>query len=187
MREIEIKLKVKDLDFLEKELEKAGCAFSEPITQHDVIYSAKSIEEEFDKSKEGDVIIRIRKQNGRAELNLKKQKTYEMDNLEYETEIKDPEEMHQILLILGWKPQIEVKKIRKKGKLGNYNICLDKVEKLGEFVEIEKITDDNDDPQVVRKELFDIAKQFGFMESDEETRGYDTQIYQLERKNSNKK
>ena len=109
MREIEVKLKVNNLNFLEKELSKAGCEFSEPIFQHDAIYSSRNINDEFDKSKEGDVIIRIRKQNGKAELNLKKQKSFEMDNLEYETEIENPDSVHQMLLILGWKPVIEVK------------------------------------------------------------------------------
>ena len=181
MREIEVKLKVNNLNFLEKELSKAGCEFSEPIFQHDAIYSSRNINDEFDKSKEGDVIIRIRKQNGKAELNLKKQKSFEMDNLEYETEIENPDSVHQMLLILGWKPVIEVKKIRKKVKFKEYEICLDRVEKLGDFVEIEKMTEDSADPKEVRKELFDVMKQFG-SEKDEETRGYDTQIYQLENK-----
>ena len=44
------------------------------------------------------------------------------------------------------------------------------------------MTEDSADPKEVRKELFDVMKQFGFSEKDEETRGYDTQIYQLENK-----
>jgi len=67
-------------------------------------------------------------------------------------------------------------------KFKEYEICLDRVEKLGDFVEIEKMTEDSADPKEVRKELFDVMKQFGFSEKDEETRGYDTQIYQLENK-----
>ncbi len=87
-----------------------------------------------------------------------------------------------MLLILGWKPEVEVKKIRKKGKLGEYEICLDRVEKLGEYVELEKMTDDNANPDEVRKELFIALAPFSFSEKDEETKGYDTQMYQLKNK-----
>src|SRR3989344_5992955 len=106
MREIEIKLKVDNLNELEKKLAENGCVFSEPINQHDIIYSLKNSQEKFSKSKEGDIIMRIRRQNNIAELNLKKQMSYEMDNIEYETEIKDPDAVHQILLLLGWKPEV---------------------------------------------------------------------------------
>lgn len=186
MREIEIKLKVNNLDLLEKDLAKAGCVFSEPISQHDVVYSSKTdAENGYDSlknSKEGHVAIRIRYEKNTTKLTLKQQRSNEMDNIEYETEVKDPKEIHGMLTVLGWKIEVEVKKTRKKGKLGKYEICLDKVERLGNFMEIEKMTDDNDDPENVRKELFEAAKPFGFAEEDEETRGYDTQIYQLENK-----
>lgn len=180
MREIEIKIKVKDLDSLEQDLVKAGCVFSEPIKQDDVVYSAgPDSGARPTLGTEGHLAIRIRRQGNTAEFTLKQQKSGEMDNIEHETKVDKPEAIHEILGLLGWKPQIEVKKIRKKGKLGKYEICLDRVEELGDFMEIEKMTDNNDDPETVRKELFDALKPLGFSEKDEETRGYDTQIYQL--------
>jgi hypothetical protein len=45
------------------------------------------------------------------------------------------------------------------------------------------MTKDNDDPQKVGKELFDTLRPFGFSEADEETKGYDTQIYNLNKNN----
>lgn len=184
MREIEIKLKVKDLDALEKKLVESGCIFSEPIRQEDVIYSsAPNTGARFAEAHEGHVAIRIRKQGNKAEFTLKQQKSNEMDNIEHETEVKDPEAIHGILEVLGWKPQLEVKKIRKKGKLGNYEVCLDRVDRLGDYVEIEKMTDHDDNPEEVRKELFLAIKPFGLSEVDEETKGYDTLICKLDNKN----
>jgi adenylate cyclase class 2 len=182
MREIEIKMRLKDLENLEKKLKEIGCILSDPISQHDVIYSLKSITEEFEKSKEGDIIIRIRHLKDTAQLNLKQQKSGEMDNLEYETEVKDPEEMQKILLTLGWSPVIEVKKLRRKGKLGSYEICLDRVEGLGTFVELEKLTSDDADHEEVKEELFKKLESFGLSRKDEETMGYDTQLYHLKMK-----
>jgi len=181
MREIEIKLRVDDLEGLEKKLTANGLVISKEVTQHDVIYSNNG-SRIFASAKEGDVIIRIRQQDGFAILNLKQQKSGEMDNLEYETTVEDGEAMHQILLKLGWKPEIEVKKVRKKGKIGEYEICLDKVEQLGNFVELEKMADDDADPKKIRKELFEALQPYGLSEKDEETKGYDTQIYQLNKK-----
>src|SRR3989344_4720175 len=182
MREIEIKLRVQNLEELEKKLTDSGLVISKEITQHDVIYSHINDTHGFDESYEGCIISRIRKENGTSIINLKQQRSGEMDNTEYETEVKDGDEMHNILLLLGWKPEVEVKKVRKKGKLGEYEICLDSVEQLGNFVELEKLTDDNVDPEKVRKELFEALKPFGLSEKDEETKGYDTQIYQLKNK-----
>ena len=182
MREIEIKLKAKNFEELEQKLKDKSCVLSEPISQHDVIYSTKSNGEEFTSAKEGDVIIRIRHLKDKAQLNLKQQRSGEMDNLEYETEVEDPEEMHKILTTLGWKPVIEVKKMRRKGKLGKYEVCLDEVEKLGTFVELEKLTGDDANPEEVREELFKELESLGLSRTDEETRGYDTQIYFLELK-----
>lgn len=179
MREIEIKLKVSNLAEIAQKLEQAGCKLSAPIRQHDVVYSRGGTNEEFVSATEGDIIMRIRRLDGIAEFNLKQQKSNEMDNLEYETEVKNPEAVHSILLALGYQPSVEVKKMRRKGKLGEYEICLDEVEQLGSFVELEKLTRDDAGPNEAREELFKVLEHFGFSRADEETRGYDTQMYQI--------
>lgn len=182
MREIEIKLKVSNLEEIETKLKEKGCILSEPIHQHDVNYSKDANTDAWHNGKEGDVMLRIRHLKNTAQFNLKQQRSGEGDNLEYETEVTDPKAMHQILLTLGYAPEIEVTKIRRKGKLGEYEICLDQVEKLGNFMEIEKMTDDDVDPEAVRAELFKAIEFLDLSPADEETRGYDTQVYQLELK-----
>lgn len=177
MREIEVKLKIGDLTSLEKKLIKRGCILSAPIHQHDVVYSRGGTSE-WEQSKEGDIILRIRKQENVAEFNLKQQRTSELDNIEYETRVDDPKALHQILLLLGWKPEVEVKKIRRKGKLGKYEICLDDVEKLGTYVELEKLAKDNANPNKIQEELLHVLESFGVPRSNLEVRGYDTMIFQ---------
>src|SRR3989344_5776840 len=162
MREIEIKLKVKDLSGLEKALVDRGCKLSDSMRQEDVVFSNRA--DFFDNSREGDIILRIRKQKNIIQLNLKQQKSREMDNLEYEIEINDAGSAQKMLEILGWKPEIVVKKTRKEGE-------------LGDFAELEKMTHDDDDAVKVRKELFETMRPFGFSEKDEEEKGYDTQMY----------
>jgi len=180
MREIEIKLKVKDLGALERELIKRGCKLSDPIRQEDVIFSNRP--NFFNNSKEGDIIPRIRKQGNVVQLNFKQQKSREMDNLEYEIKIDNANSAQKMLEMLGWNAQVEVKKTRKEGRLGEYTVCLDRVDGLGDFVELEKMTADDADVEKVRKELFDTMRVFGFSEKDEEEKGYDTQMYLLNNK-----
>lgn len=184
MREIEIKLRVKNLEDLEKKLISAGLNISKEVSQHDIVYASKIDDKNFDYNNagEGHIALRIRQENNTAKFTLKQQKSNEMDNLEYETEINNPEAMKNILEKLGWKSDVEVKKTRKKGKMGDYEICLDRVEGLREFIEIEKITQDDANPDEVRKELFEAIKPFGLTEVDEETKGYDTLIYNLNNK-----
>lgn len=179
MREIEIKLRIRDLDAIEKKLIEIGSVFSAPIRQHDTNYTKGGSTEEWQESKEDHVIIRIRRQDTGAEFNLKQQRSSESDNLEYETKVEDPEALHNILLTLGYSPEIEVKKVRRKGKLGEYEICLDEVEKLGNFMEIEKLTTDDANPEAIREELFKAIEPLGLTRADEETKGYDTQIFLL--------
>ena len=102
MREIEIKIKVNSLDDIEEKLKQQGCVFSEPIFQHDVVYSSAQNTESYDKiGGVGYVAIRIRYQDNKATLTLKKQQSHEMDNLEYESELENPKDVHEMLLILG--------------------------------------------------------------------------------------
>ena len=183
MREIEIKLRVNNLDELEKKLTESGLVISKEITQHDVIYAPGDNMDIFYEVKEGNIVIRIRDDNGVSKLTLKQQRGHGLDKTEYETKVEDRETMHQILLTLGWKPAVEVKKKRKKGKLGEYEICLDSVEQLGNYIELEKmVADDIADSEKIKKELFEALKPYGLTEKDEETKGYDILMYQLNKK-----
>ena len=175
-REIEIKLKVNNLDELEEKLKQAGCVFAGSIRQHDTLYSSDA---NLNKH-EGHIAIRIRNENNVHKLTLKQQRSNEMDNIECETKVDNPESVNRMLEILGWKKEeIEIIKNRKKGKLGEYEVCLDRVDKLGDYVELEKMTHDNDDPEKVREELFKALEPFGLTRNDEETKGYDTLMYLL--------
>ena len=112
---------------------------------------------------------------------MKQQRSSELDNTEYETRIDSAEAAHQILGVLGYVPQIEVKKIRRKGHLGEYEICLDEVEGLGSFVELESLTANDIDPAKIQEELLNKLESFGLSRNDLEVRGYDTMLYQLRR------
>jgi adenylate cyclase class 2 len=179
MREIEIKLKAKDLSALEKKLVELGCVLSAPIHQHDVIYSRDGDTSVWGDMKEGMIVVRIRRDDRGAIFTLKQQRTHEHDNIECETRIEDGDAMHHALLLMGFVPEVEVKKVRRKGRLGEYEICLDQAEGLGNFVELEKMADDDADATRISEELFQKLESLGLSREDQEKRGYDTQMFQL--------
>ncbi len=183
MREIEIKLKVKNREELLRALTERGCVLSEKINQHDTIYSHPTFYQAGNQMKEGAIVTRIRQQDDRTEFTLKQQQSHELDNNEYELAITDPVTMDKILKVLGFYPTSEVKKIRQTGKLEDYTVCLDQVEKLGNFIELEKLTDDTIDPVLVEEELFHTLESLGLSRNDQIKKGYDTLMFELDSQN----
>ena len=81
-----------------------------------------------------------------------------------------------IINYLGYKQVIEVNKVRRKTKYKDFEICLDQVEGLGSFIEVEKMSDQ--DASVVQEELFEFLKQLGIREQDQVHKGYDTLLFE---------
>ncbi len=179
-QEIEVKAKVSNLQAVEEKLLERGCIFSEPLIQKDITF-ANVDDKEYDSLVAGLNILRIRNQNGKYIFTVKQTGINDLDCLERETEISDPHEMEQALILMGFHEAVRINKVRRKTNLDGYEICLDQVENLGNFVEVEKITK-NEDPEKVQAELFEFLKQFGVTEGDRVMDGYDTQIYRLQSK-----
>lgn len=179
MREIEVKIKADDLATLEKILTARGCQLSEELHQHDTVYAFGAERKRWEKPKEGDIVMRIRRQNEIVKFTLKKQCSHEKDNIEHELQIENQETMHEILQTLGYTPVVEVKKIRRTGKLGDYEICLDQVEELGSFVELEKLTTEPCDPVAIEEDLLRILEDLGLSRTNQVRNGYGPQLFLL--------
>lgn len=138
MREIELKFKIKDKDKLLNRLDNLDCKMGELIEQKDIIYvnDLNNIE-----SVEGSVWLRLRKEQDNIELNYKKQSSRKQESKEIEFGVDSYEKAKQFLEELGYKKWVEVNKKRRYFKYLNYNLCIDEVERLGFFIEIELLVD----------------------------------------------
>jgi len=174
-KEIEVKARVADLGELTKKLEAMGVVLSEPIIQNDQTFIDESYGS-YDKFQPGRNILRIRENNGKFIFTIKQSQSNELDSIERETEIAEPEEFREALLLMGYKPAVEIHKVRRKAKYKDYEICLDEVKELGSFVEVEKITDEKNAVEVQNK-LFEFLESLGVKREDRVTNGYDTLIY----------
>ncbi len=172
MKEIEVKAHLKNKDQVLEKLTVLGCVLSEPVRQIDTVYTripAQTVEEYM----KNDHFVRIReKSDGRFIFTVKKPLSKQvLTKAEHETEIKDAKELEQALFLMGYQIANKVIKVRRTAHCGEFEICIDEVEKLGSFIEIEKMS--NGDVDAVRKELNKFLISLGVSSEDEVHKGYD--------------
>lgn len=109
--------------------------------------------------------LRLRKADGKSSINYK---YYHFDDQgrstycdEYETEVKDIKTMEKIFKALNVESQVIVKKERNVWRYKDYEVALDTVKGLGEFVEIEYKGKTMKDPSTVRKGMIQFLKKIG--------------------------
>lgn len=173
MNEIEVKAKVKDFEVVKSKLKELGCILSLPITQDDFIYNKKGID--IYKGYDNSPILRVRVQENKILFTLKKNRSNELDCIEKELEISNKEAMEDIFELLDYEKTVEVHKKRIKTNYKKYEICLDEIDNLGSYIEVEKMS--NEDGTKVQNELFDFLQTLGVSKEDRVFQGYDTLIY----------
>lgn len=175
MREIELKFKVKNIEEIMSFLEKNNCTISLPTYQNDTIY-VKNLDHV--ESKEGSVWLRVRKTDESIELNYKKQSAKRMESEEIEFGVDSYEKANAFLKALGFKEWVQVNKKRQYSKYQDYNICIDEVERLGTFIEIELLVAEENDINY-EDQLLHVAKKLGIDTNNRINSHYDTMISEL--------
>ena len=140
--EIEIKLPIADRDSVHAKLIQLGFQEKARIRECDMYYNS----DYHDVKKLGEA-LRIRKSTNlltgitKAQINFKGKKIdkVSMSRQEYETVVEDAESMDQILKSLGFSPVAGVAKTRIYLQQEEMTACLDQVDGLGDFLELEVI------------------------------------------------
>ena len=104
--------------------------------------------------------------------------------MEYETVVEDSNVINNIFIALGYHKLVEVDKYRKETSIKGFNITVDEVDRLGCFVEIEKLTENEEEIENIKSQILDFASELGFTKDDIEKEKYDTMILNL---NNNEK
>ncbi|MGB9926832.1 MAG: class IV adenylate cyclase [Methanosarcina sp.] len=117
-----------------------------------------------------DEALRIRSVNNEAVLTYKGPKLDGVSKTREELETHvDGASMLKILHALGFSEAGEVRKKREIFKIDSaedITICLDEVEGLGEFLEVEIVAENEKELEIAREKLFELLKQFGASEKD---------------------
>ncbi len=173
--EIEVKAKLKDKDAIVQKLMKLGCEFSDTRIQDDMVWAKKigSLKEFLS----NDVFLRIRIQDGdKVILTIKspKAKTGDVSLIkqEHEVVVSSAEEARSILLLLGLKEAVRIIKRRQVSHYKDYEICIDDIEDLGVFIEVEKIAEEKNAVEI-QKDMFDFLVTLGVSPDDQVKKGYD--------------
>ncbi len=178
MKEVEVKARLRDEAQVIQKLLALDVSLSKPMTQKDIVFFPKGLAFE---DRHDALALRIRDQDGRYIFTYKKPDKNNLDKIEYETDITDPAAMEKICLALDLEEIVRINKSRRKANHGGYEICLDEVEGLGSFIEVEKMTEDGDSEQI-QAELFAFLKTLGVTKEDQVFEGYDVMLYKLQNK-----
>jgi len=170
MREVEIKIQISDPEKIANILENNGCVFGESIVQHDVVYIPQ--DQPTVPVQAGINVLRIRRQGDKTLLTLKRSDLENhLSKLEHELEVSNPEEMDKIIQLLGFKIIADTIKTRRKCKINGFEICIDHVNELGDYLEIEKMTDE--DPTKAQEEMLKYLSNMGIDVTGRVDVGYD--------------
>src|SRR3989338_7797544 len=159
MYEVEVKAHLRDRASVFKKLKDFGCKFSKELHQIDYVFIPPKAP--YPLFPLGTPALRLRKQNNIYFLTLKIPQSSYQDCIEKEVSIPNGEKMLEILKLIGWNSIPTVEKRRIKTNFQDMEIVLDKVEFLGEFMEVEKIvTSENPKDRTKTKADF-----FAFLET----------------------
>jgi adenylate cyclase class 2 len=165
MYEVEVKAYLKDRKGILEKLLNLGCVFSEELHQIDHIF----IPENIDFPPPFDVpVLRIRKQNKKHIFTMKISQSNRQDCIEKELEILDGDKMLEIVKFLKYKQVPVVDKKRIKTNLNEIEICIDEVLGLGEFIEVEKIVNNEnaEDRKEIQLGLINFLEELGVNKED---------------------
>lgn len=172
MREIEVKVKLQNLDDALAKLKAASVELGPVKEQHDVVYC---LPEDLHKENDPQVNwLRIRTQNSNTVFfTLKRSVEGSLDSIEHETTVDNGEELDTMLRYMGYVVFSDLVKIRRTGHYGDIEVCVDEVPPLGSFIELEKLCEESVDGKQVEKELLGVFDRLGIAYDEQMTRGYD--------------
>jgi adenylate cyclase class 2 len=170
MREIEVKAKLTNKEAVVNKLKSLGCIFGESKTQNDVIYVEKW--GDLNTFLSNNVFLRIRESKGKILFTLKTKGENSLSKIEHEVEVSSKEEIENILKLLKFVPAVSVNKTRSITYYNNFEICVDNVEDLGDFIEVERMVDEGE-AKLIQDEMFTFLESFGVKSEDRVFEGYD--------------
>lgn len=162
MLEIEIKAPLDDRPAFEAALRGRGFTKARTVRERDTYYNG--IDRSF---KDTDEALRLRRtESGGASHAAITYKGPKIDarsatRTEYETGVEDGGTMHALLMALGYTPVLEVRKTRDYYTLSGITACVDEVDGLGHFAELETLSEDESGKDAAVEQLLSTLEALG--------------------------
>ena len=166
MVEVEIKLPIKNKEIVEKSLEKLGFVKAGLVREEDVYFDNES-----SRIRENGEALRVRKVTNlatdesetRITFKGKKLDQVSMTRKELETGVSDAEVCIQILEAIGYQAiPPEVVKTRQEYTFENVTACIDQVQNLGDFLELEILIEEDENKENALLQIEKILQRLGY-------------------------
>lgn len=182
MLEVEIKLPIKECSLTEAGLLEQGFGRGDLVKESDTYFNGK----EHDIRARGEALRVRRTENhttgkSSAVMTFKgpKSDSVSMTRKELETGIGDPDICEEIFLSVGLEPVRPVVKLRQYYHRGRMTACLDQVEGLGSFLELEILVDDEGEKEDALAEIEAVLGLLGYCMADTTRTSYLTMLQSL--------
>ncbi len=170
MYEVEVKVPA-DIETVAERLNELGAEKVDTVVQTDTYYDAPHRN-----FVETDEAFRVRRETRKGETNAKV--TYKGPLLEaesksreeFETGVENGDDIDAIVQRLGFEPAATVRKNRRVYKVREYDVTLDAVDGVGEFVEVEGETDGDIEP--VREGAYEVLRDLCLNPDEQERTSY---------------
>lgn len=180
MIEIEIRAKIKSLKELKDKLNSLGAEHIKTENQVDRVFGHPMQLDSETKIIEGGFSARIRQVDDTQRLQFK-EILRQKGGIELTIDLSDVEHGLRFLDKIGYEEAFTVSKSRDSFLFKGFTICLDEVEKLGDFIEIEKSSDTREGEEDIRKECLSLLKELS-PGSEVETKKYGDLMQELKNK-----
>ena len=175
MIEVEIKLPLKNRQRTEKELIRQGFTDGYSVQETDTYFNSET----FELRKTG-MALRVRCCENRTTAERKTFITYKgvkidpvsMTRKELETEVADAQICREILNSIGFHEIGTVAKMRQHFQMGSIDACVDQVEGLGDFLELEILIEKEEEKEQALCRMEDILKRLGYEMKDTVRKSY---------------
>lgn len=84
-----------------------------------------------------------------------------MQNKEIEFGISDIDKAYDFLDTIGFKEWVTVEKTRIETTYQQFNLCIDQVKRLGDFVEIEILSEEENQTKFYEQKILEVTKELG--------------------------
>ncbi|MCQ2532529.1 MAG: class IV adenylate cyclase [Saccharofermentans sp.] len=183
MVEVEIKLKVDSADLIEKKLVELGFKKGQTLQEIDYYYngvdrdfreSGEALRLRLTESLDGSAIVADRPGEPLIQMTYKGPKLdkVSMSRVEHQVNIDDFETMQSILSSLGYKPVMPVIKLRRELFSEEMTACVDTVDGLGDYLELEIIVDEENQREDALNKIADVLNKMEYSISDTTTISY---------------
>lgn len=158
MFEVEVKTYLLNTDRIIDILKNMGCTFELPIIQKDDVFVHKSIQGTNIPNDSN--ILRIRTENDIHSLTLKQMQN-SFESIELETIVDNPNAVSEMLKLLGYKRFLAINKKRTKSKYNKFSLCIDEVEYLGNFLEVELLVEKEEEKSTALEQIHNFLNAIG--------------------------